>query len=782
MSAVFITAMGAYASGSGININAATAGESGWVYLTGYSMSSISDPPSLIVLGYKDGELIWTQKFNSGVYGAFNALTFKDGSVYAAGTVGTGFNGDNLTPTGAGVAVTEPNDKPAIDPILQSLWPSQYTYITYPLYVKLNGESGALELANVLPSPNVQSMDSLNSIEVDGSGYVYVAGGGWNPGSHMNESYGGSDAEFFWFTRKFSSAGSELWAVDGETIDINQNNGTPYLNTYQDTLIQLDPDTGGTETSFNTGLTYIAGDVSNSVRKIIFDNDNHAYVLAVRSLWDSTINNYSNEHGVIVKIDLNAIDPSDPVIWRKEFGLAADICMPNAMTFTSDGNLLVSGLSKGTLEGVSGLGGTDGFLMEINSSGNIVSTDIIGSSKNESISQVIFQPSTNPDDPNIIIAGSFEVGTYSLEGREQKDIYLITTRGFTLIGNSQDNIIHGGDGNDSISAGLGDDNLFGGKGNDTLNGGDGVDTADYSQIDTGVKIDLGGNKVTGITAESKLLVGTDKTSNIENAIGGSGDDTLIASKNGSELDGGDGNDTLKGSSKSDTLYGGDGNDIVSAGSGNDEIVGGDGAGDDTYDGGAGIDTVRYSSATSGITVDLTLTSANATSTLGSDAAGIGTDKLTNIENIIAGQYNDIFMGNKLNNRFEGGDGDDTLNGGLGNDTLIGGDGEDTFIFNTKLNKSSNVDTIFDFFSEDDSIHLSLSIFKALSLNQLSNDAFNSGADMTTAQDVTDRIIYNTTTGALYYDPDGNLTKGKIVQFATLSDHPDNVSAADFWVI
>jgi Ca2+-binding RTX toxin-like protein len=777
MSAVFITAMGAYASGSGININAVTAGDDGWVYLTGYSMSNISNPPSLIALGYKNGELIWTQNFNGSVPGAFNALTFKDGSIYVAGTIGAGFNGENLAVDG--VPLEGPNDKPEIDPALQALWPSHYSYITYPIYVKLNAESGELELAKVLSSPNVQATDSLSSIEVDATGQVYVAGGGWNPGSDRTASYGGNDAEFFWNTRKFSINGDELWSVDGETVTINPFTNMPFLSTYQDRLIQLDPMDGGTSQEINTGLTYIYQEVSNWVRKIIFDGDGNAYVLAVRSLWDNALNDYSDLHGVIVKVNLD----SQQVLWRTQFGEDADECMPNSVTFASDGSLLISGLSKGSVEGIKGLGGTDGFLMAINpDDGSIESTEIIGSTKNESISQVMFQPTLGLNEDNMIIAGSFDVGVYSLEGRDQKDMYLITTRGFTLIGNALDNTIHGGDGNDSISAGLGEDSLFGGKGNDTLNGGDGNDTADYSQIDSGVKIDLGARKVTGLTSASKLLVGTDKVSNIENAVGGSGNDTLVANSKGSELSGGGGNDTLKGGGKSDTLYGGDGNDLISAGGGNDIIVGGDGAGDDTYDGGAGIDTMRYSSATDAITVNLMLTSANVTSTHGNDLSGIGTDKLTNIENIIAGNYDDTLIGNKLNNQLEGGNGNDTVNGGLGNDNLIGGDGEDTFSFNTKLNKSSNVDTITDFNHTDDVIQLALSIFINI---KGSDNTFNaSDIDVNTwtgKQKVNAtndaHLIFNTSSHALYYDADAN-GKGIAIQFATLTGI-DTVSASDF---
>jgi Ca2+-binding RTX toxin-like protein len=44
---------------------------------------------------------------------------------------------------------------------------------------------------------------------------------------------------------------------------------------------------------------------------------------------------------------------------------------------------------------------------------------------------------------------------------------------------------------------------------------------------------------------------------------------------------------------------------------------------------------------------------------------------------------------------------------------------------------------------------------------------HSGAGVTAAADANDFLIYNATTGALYYDPDGN-GDAAAVQFATLS--------------
>ena len=480
------------------------------------------------------------------------------------------------------------------------------------------------------------------------------------------------------------------------------------------------------------------------------------------------------------------------LLWIKQFGTPNDDAA-QSITMDSNGNIYVGGYTDKTY-GASAYDLNDAkpFISVFNKDGELLwseiftstTGDIYGLSADLSIDNKGHVFAAGVTDKNI--NGLVALESSGKNGLAMKLAYITgSTLADTIVGTEGDDVIYGLGGNDNLIGGAGNDDLIGGKGNDTLNGGDGLDTADYSQIDTGVKIDLGGNKVTGLTAESKLLIGTDKTSNIENALGGSGDDTLIASKNGSELDGGDGNDTLKGGSKADTLYGGDGNDIVSAGSGNDEIVGGDGAGDDTYDGGAGIDTVRYSSATSGITVDLTLTSANATSTLGSDLAGIGTDKLTNIENIVAGEYDDILIGNKLKNQMEGGEGNDMLNGGLGNDTLIGGDGEDTFIFNTKLNKSSNVDTITDFNQTDDVIQLALSIFTNIKGGDNTFDAYDIEVNTWAANQKVNatsdaHLIFNSSNQGLYYDADGS-GKGAAVHFASLTSMT-SIEATDFFVI
>jgi serralysin len=85
-------------------------------------------------------------------------------------------------------------------------------------------------------------------------------------------------------------------------------------------------------------------------------------------------------------------------------------------------------------------------------------------------------------------------------------------------------------------------------------------------------------------------------------------------------------------------------------------------------GGTGVDTVRYTSATAGITVNLSAARDQARS-ISADLAGIGVDQLSNIENIIAGYYDDILTGNAADNVFAGMTGNDVIDGGLGIDTV-----------------------------------------------------------------------------------------------------------------
>ncbi|UWQ79044.1 M10 family metallopeptidase C-terminal domain-containing protein [Leisingera sp. S132] len=135
----------------------------------------------------------------------------------------------------------------------------------------------------------------------------------------------------------------------------------------------------------------------------------------------------------------------------------------------------------------------------------------------------------------------------------------------TLIGSDADNFLDGGRGNDTLSGGNGndqleggdgDDNHQGGAGNDTLfgsigddffDGGEGIDTLDFSYSSNHFTVDLSQSKATF----SDGFV--EQVTNIENLVGGSGNNTLIGSNADNQIDGGTGNDTLTGGLGVDTF-------------------------------------------------------------------------------------------------------------------------------------------------------------------------------------------------------------------------------------
>jgi serralysin len=92
---------------------------------------------------------------------------------------------------------------------------------------------------------------------------------------------------------------------------------------------------------------------------------------------------------------------------------------------------------------------------------------------------------------------------------------------------------------------------------------------------------------------------------------------------------------------------------------------------------------------------------------------------------------------------------------------------DRFFFETTLNASTNVDRITDFLPADDTIWIDNAVFTGLTTpagSLLSAAEFRVGA---AAADASDRIIYNSVTGALIYDSNGNAAGGA-TQFALLT--------------
>jgi large repetitive protein len=145
----------------------------------------------------------------------------------------------------------------------------------------------------------------------------------------------------------------------------------------------------------------------------------------------------------------------------------------------------------------------------------------------------------------------------------------------------------------------------------------------------------------------------------------------------------------------------------------------------------------------------------------------------------AASYIDLLGGDDT--AIGGGSALDTFIGGEGNDTLTGGSSADTFRFNTALNSATNVDTITGFQANGtDHIQLGTSIFASLSGSILAsaNFAANAGGN---AADGNDYILYDTSTGNLYYDADGNGGGAKTL-FAKLTGVTGTVDNTDFALI
>ncbi|WP_377278828.1 DUF5801 repeats-in-toxin domain-containing protein [Rhizobium sp. R86522] len=229
-------------------------------------------------------------------------------------------------------------------------------------------------------------------------------------------------------------------------------------------------------------------------------------------------------------------------------------------------------------------------------------------------------------------------------------------------GGTGNDILVGGDENNTLNGGDGNDILVGGKGSDTLNGGAGTDTLVVSaDIDvtanfaprtfttgdgTPVQIGINGKSGEGDALNGGSGVDTvqfeaangangfvfDRANaslgldSVEHFIGTNGDDVILLPKSYStseitqiRIDGGRGNDILQGSNaQADDIRGGFDNDTISGLGGDDTLYGNEG--DDKIWGGDGNDVI------------------------------------------------------------DGGAGNDTLYGNAGNDRIVGGDGDDTIIY------------------------------------------------------------------------------------------------------
>lgn len=240
-------------------------------------------------------------------------------------------------------------------------------------------------------------------------------------------------------------------------------------------------------------------------------------------------------------------------------------------------------------------------------------------------------------------------------------------------GDASNNSLTGGDGDDTLNGGDGNDFLFPGEGINTVSGAAGVDVVDRSDATGDLRITLDNIENDGVVGATTENYAAD----LENIIGGSGNDSLIGNNANQTIVGNAGNDTLGGGVGTDCLSGGNGNDFLIGGAGNDELHGR--AGRDSLRGGAGSDelfgeededTGDYSDHSTNVIASLNGLADDGTP--GAESDNLATD----IENIIGGTGNDSLSGDSGSNSLRGGLGNDTLVGNSGADQLFGGDGND----------------------------------------------------------------------------------------------------------
>ncbi|MCY2998440.1 MAG: LEPR-XLL domain-containing protein, partial [Planctomycetota bacterium] len=304
----------------------------------------------------------------------------------------------------------------------------------------------------------------------------------------------------------------------------------------------------------------------------------------------------------------------------------------------------------------------------------------------------------------------------------------VTIGSLTVEGGADTDFLFGSDGNNSwmlTGKGTGTvgavtftgiENLVGGTGDDTYSFaneklGDvfldetagGTDKLDFSLRGAAVTIDL--SSTDKQTVDESLISGFTLTLGsgiaIENVVGSTFADTITGNMLENRITGGGGGDTLAGGAADDTY-------VFTNGWGSDTIAEEPGlenaAGEDTVDfsgvtaaltfavladgtlrvsdgqgnvlaannidvllGGTSVNTLDYSLHTEGVSVDLSIETADLFSAV------------RNVVNVVGTVFADQLIGDENANRLEGGVGDDIISGDEGNDVLLGGTGVDRLL-------------------------------------------------------------------------------------------------------
>ncbi len=423
-----------------------------------------------------------------------------------------------------------------------------------------------------------------------------------------------------------------------------------------------------------------------------------------------------------------------------------------------------------------------------------------------------------------------------LNGTSGDDTIVGTDAGDVIRGLGGNDILHGGKGDDTIFGGDGNDALYGGEGADGIygEGGDDVyyifdgdratELSGFDLIWTTVSYDMETDPkewAEGWESTERIGVMDRASAYAINLTGNRLDNEMWGNDGANILDGDTGADILHGLGGDDTFVVDDVGDVVIevAGGGDfdliltkislalssdhverlavysywggapinltgnaldNELVGN--AGSNILNGLSGADAMTGLGGDDFYIVDNVGDRIIETSTGGSDFVYASVDYVLSddLERLSASDIGTTaalsLTGNGRANEITGNDGTNWLEGRGGADVLYGRGGADTFAFTSSVFVGA-IDQMPDFQPGTDRIALENAEFSGLATGTLSADAFVTSSS---AQDAADRIIYNSVTGALLFDPDGT-GAAAAVQFATVHEGL-GLAASDFMVV
>lgn len=272
----------------------------------------------------------------------------------------------------------------------------------------------------------------------------------------------------------------------------------------------------------------------------------------------------------------------------------------------------------------------------------------------------------------------------NLKGSALGDILAGDSRDNEIWGGAGDDKLYGGPhggndklygqvGNDWLWGGRGDDELWGGKGDDTLRGGKGNDTYMGEDGDDMIHADLADLEIDGgAGTDTVSYAQVDSRTQVVRTLGAETDvaiagNPVAAITNVENITGGQGRDTLTGNAMSNVIEGHDGGDLIRVGSDVGAVP--------------NPDTLSYKSSDRGVNAELKGTGTapdvgGGHASGDTFAAGTGDNTTYTFVHLTGSAHGDDLTGDNRSNTLVGGAGDDTLIGGPGPDTLEGGPGAD----------------------------------------------------------------------------------------------------------